>query len=114
MIDKCSFGSMIINGRTYTSDLKIMPDGSIIDNWRRASGHKLTLADIEDIVAQHPEIIIAGTGIYGRMKSTADLHDHLAKEGIRLVLAWTKKAAVAFNTARGERKKVAACFHVTC
>jgi len=28
-IDSCSFGSIVINGKTYTDDLIIYPDGKI-------------------------------------------------------------------------------------
>jgi hypothetical protein len=114
MIETCSFGSMIIDGRTYTSDLLIFPDGRVTDSWWRAQGHRFTCADLEGLVAARPELIVAGTGIYGRAKVDSDLSDHLASLEIELVAAWTKKACRFYNDALQAGRKVAACFHVTC
>ena len=114
MIEKCQFGSMRIDGHMHASDLIIFPDGRVKDNWRRSEGHRLMFEDIDDLVAAGPEMIVAGTGIYGRMKTAADLNDRLAQKGIRLVTAWTKKAVDAYNAALREGKNVGACFHLTC
>ena len=114
MIEKTTFGSMTINGRVYTTDLMIFPDGSIVDQWWRAKGHRLALADIAVLVDQGPALIIAGMGIYGRMKSEKGLQEVLANNGIELITAWTKAAADHFNMVVSQQSNVAACFHLTC
>jgi len=114
MIEKTAFGSMTIKGRIYTTDLMIFPDGSIVDQWWRAKGHRLTMADIAVLVDQGPALIIAGMGIYGRMKAEKGLQEALADKGIELFTAWTKAAAGQFNTAVKKQSNVAACFHLTC
>ena len=114
MIEKCAFGSMTIDGRTYSSDLKILPDGHIKDGWWRAKGHRLNWEDIADLVELEPVRLVIGTGIYGRMKPASDLKERLAGHSIHLVQAWSKKAAEAYNDALKQGIKVAACFHLTC
>jgi hypothetical protein len=114
MIEKISFGSMIIDGRTFTSDLMIFPDGTIKDHWWRSEGHRLTIEDMAALVNRKPGIVVVGTGIYGRMKPERRLKESLAEMGIEIVTAWTKAAAQQYNTLAGERREVAACFHLTC
>jgi hypothetical protein len=114
MIEKTTFGSMTIKGRIYTTDLMIFPDGSIVDQWWRAEGHRLTLADMKPLVDQGPSQVIAGMGIYGRMKAEKGLEKALADKGIELITAWTKAAAERFNATLRKQTKVAACFHLTC
>lgn len=105
---------MVIGGQTHTSDLMIYPDGRVEDGWRRASGHQLVRADIEDLIASHPALIVVGTGIYGRMQLSKELEDFLAQEKIELKAQNTETAARLFNTARQSQRPVAACFHLTC
>ena len=114
MIEHTTFGSMTIKGRTYTTDLMIFPDGRIVDQWWRAKGHRLTLADIAVLVDQGPALIIAGMGIYGRMKVEKGLQEALADKGINLTTAWTKAAADQYNAAIKKQSNLSACFHLTC
>lgn len=114
MIGNCAFGSMAVGDRVYTSDLLIFPDGRVVDQWWRASGHRLTLPDIAGLVEAGPEIIVAGMGVYGRMKADADLKAALAQRGIELITARNKSAAKAFNAAIQKQQRVAGCFHLTC
>jgi uncharacterized protein len=68
-IDSCSFGSIVINGKTYTDDLVIHPDGKILKPWRRKRGHQLSMDDLRELIDSAPEVIVAGTGVSGGMKS---------------------------------------------
>ena len=43
-IDSYSFGRIVINGKTYTSDVIIFPD-KVDASWWRKEGHLLQLAD---------------------------------------------------------------------
>jgi hypothetical protein len=114
MIEKCGFGKMEIDGRVYTSDLLILPDGEIADAWRRIRGHRLALEDIQSLLATRPGIIVAGTGIYGRMGIAPALEAYLTDSGIELIAQPTKSAAQTYNDLIGGAKSVAGCFHLTC
>ena len=112
-IEDCAFGSMIIDGKIYTSDLLIYPDGSIFTPWRRRSGHRLALDDIKELIEAGPEVIIAGTGMSGLMTPDRDLLKRLSRKGILFVSEKNRKAAQVFNQ-RLHGGNVAACFHLTC
>jgi hypothetical protein len=91
----------------------VFPDGRVDDGWWRASGHRLTLADIAALIEAGPEVIIAGTGSAGVMEPDPGLAGALAKRGIAFEALPSGEAAARYNALRG-KKRVAACFHLTC
>lgn len=113
-IEACAFGRMTINGRIYSSDLMIFPDGQIADNWWRESGHCFDMLDIEPLVETHPDIIVAGTGIHGMVHVSETLVTALSRGGIELQASKTPIAARTFNRLAKAGKHVAGCFHLTC
>lgn len=114
MIDACAFGKMIIDGKTYTSDLIIFPDGSVADSWWRQRGHVLTLSDMEALMKAHPEMIVAGTGTSGRMRPETGLSDLLKKKKIAFTPLENDRAVKVYNTALSSGKRIGGCFHLTC
>ncbi len=114
MIESYSFGCMERNGKQYTADLIIYPDGNIQDSWWRKEGHLLQHADILAILDAKPEIIVVGSGAAGIMRLAAGLKELLEKQGVELLAQKTAKAYVSFNQYWQQGKKVAGCFHLTC
>jgi hypothetical protein len=112
-IDSYSFGRIVVNGTEHTSDIIIYPDGRVQDSWWRRSGHCLSQADIGDLVASGPELIIAGTGASGLMKPDSGLADSLEQEGIEFMALPCSEAAALYNELSRSRR-VGACFHLTC
>ena len=112
-IDTLAFGSIVIDGNKYTSDLIIYPDGPVVTSWRRKRGHWLSSDDISELIDSQPEVIIAGTGVYGLVKPEEDLQKMLQKKGIEFFPARNKKAMELFNEL-SSKKRVGACFHLTC
>ena len=112
-IDTLAFGSIVIDGREYTSDLTIYPDKRIVTYWRRKRGHRLSSDDINGLIFSHPEIIIAGTGLYGLVKPEKDLKKILQDKGIVFFPAANKKAMELFNEL-SSKSRIGACFHLTC
>ena len=113
MIESISFGHITINGRTYHSDLIIYPDGRIEDNWWRQSGHRLTETDIIKLIQSHPDVIIAGAGIYSGMKPANALEKKLNNMGVQFIVKANKEAMATFNQLT-LANRVGACFHLTC
>jgi len=112
-IDSFSFGSMVINGKQYTSDLIIYPDGHVEASWYRRSGHRLSSDDIGTLIESEPQVIIAGTGVSGLVKSDKELDDLLSQKGIEFILAPNEQAIELYNELRS-KKRVGACFHLAC
>ena len=113
MIDTFSFGSIVVDGKKYLSDLVIFPDGRVVDSWRRKSGHRLSGDDIRKLIESEPDVIIAGTGVIGLVKPEKELEKILSKKDIEFIYAPNQKAIELYNDLIS-KKRVGACFHLTC
>ena len=113
LIESFGFGSLVIKGKTYTSDLIVYPDGRITDSWRRKSGHCLSTEDICELIVSAPETIVVGTGINGLMKPDRYLNNLLHQKGIRLIAEKNERAVEHYNRL-SPTQRVGACFHLTC
>jgi hypothetical protein len=113
VIEAIDFGSIVVDGKRYGSDLIIFPNGQIKEDWWRKSGHTLSLEDISDLIESEPEAIVAGTGIYGRMRPDAELERYLQQRGIAFYPQPNRKALDIFNKLSTEHS-TGACFHLTC
>ena len=112
-IGSSSFGLIVIDGRQYTSDLVIYPDGRVEDTWWRMSNHRLSLGDIDKLVASCPEVIVVGTGVNGLLTPEPGLNKKLYDKGIEVIALPNPQAIDHFN-GLSSKKKVGACFHLTC
>jgi len=108
-----SFGKMIVNGNEYTSDLIILPD-RIHQSWWRKEGHSLCIEDLAEIFKSDIDILVVGTGAYGRMRVSDEIINELKKKGIETYPEDTGKAVDLFNKLIEEGRKVAGAFHLTC
>lgn len=112
MIEDYVFGRIVIDGTAYTSDVLVFPD-RVEDDWWRASGHSVCMADLEDVLAESPEIIVFGQGHPGRMEVPASVREALQSRGIEVIAQPTRNAAQSVNQLVGE-KRVVGAFHLTC
>jgi len=113
MIEDYRFGNIRIDGKNYTSDVKIINE-EVRPNWWRKEGHNLFPEDIKDILEAKPEILVVGTGAYGVMKISSQVRKLLEQEKIELIEAKTEKAAQIYNELLQSGKKVAFAAHLTC
>lgn len=113
MITSYDFGGIVIDGKTYTSDVIITPKG-VNAGWWRKSGHSVVPEDIGEMVEAAPDTIILGQGKPGMMKATRELRDYLQEQGIRLIEEPTARAVETFNRLDKEEGRVCAGFHLTC
>lgn len=112
MIEDYSFGRIVIDGQTYTDDVIIYPE-RVDDTWWREEGHRLKVADIEEVIEAAPEVLVVGTGAHGRVSIEPEVKQRLEEEGIELLSAPTEEACETYNDLCGEKKAVAA-LHLTC
>ncbi len=111
-IESYRFGRMVVDGTAHTRDLILLPD-RVIGNWWRKEGHRLIPDDLEPVLEAAPEVLVVGTGAFGRMKVTEEARRVLEAAGIDLVVANTGEAVQRYNDLRG-RKRTAGAFHLTC
>ena len=105
--------SMRVNGKTYTTDLKIIDD-TVKDNWWRSEGHRLLSDDIVDILESGPDVLVVGTGYAGNLDIPSNLRRDLEERGVRLLSERTAEAVELFNQHRAQEENVAGAFHLTC
>ena len=111
-IESYSFGRIVINGKSYTSDVIVYP-GRVDPSWRRQEGHRLTTEDVAAAVKARPEVLIIGTGHSGVMRVPQETVDAIAAQGIDVRVERTSRAVDLYNELRAERKVIAA-LHLTC
>jgi hypothetical protein len=112
-VDAYEFGYITVDGKTYTMDVVIMPD-RVADSWWRKEGHRLHIDDLAEAIAAKPEVLVIGTGYYGRMIVPEETRSHLEAKGIRVLAAQTREAVKEFYKLQRQAAKVVAALHLTC
>ncbi len=116
-IEKYKFGVMRIAGETYEHDVLLRWDGKVRRRKSRLSkkvfgtGHKVSLDEAKQIYKKGAELLIFGTGRYGKVQLSDEAQRYFEKRGVRTVLAPTGEAIKCWNEAKG---KVIGLFHLTC
>lgn len=111
-IDSYSFGSIVVDGNKYTSDLIIHKD-QIKENWWRKEGHRLHLEDLDWVLDRNPSLLVVGCGKSGLMTVPEKIKNELESRGIKLVAAKTDQACKIYNR-RADSEDVACALHLTC
>ncbi len=113
-IEHYQFGRITVDGKTYTSDVIISPDG-VNGSWWREKGHEVAINDLGPILEDGPEIAIIGTGANDIMKVLPEAGAELEKQCESVHVLPTHQAVKQYNglQERSERRVVAA-LHLTC
>jgi hypothetical protein len=111
-IDSYSFGRIVINGKTYTTDVMIYPN-RVDAAWWRKEGHLLQPADVAEALQAKPDVFVIGTGYAGVMRVPRETVDRIASQGIEVKVERTAKAVALYNELQGA-KTVIAALHITC
>jgi len=111
-IESYSFGRIVIDGKTYTSDVIILPD-RVISGWWRRAGHSLCPEDIPEVIKEKPDVFIIGRGSSSVMTVPESTLAWIRDQGIEPMPLASGEAVDSFNRLRAE-KRVAAGLHLTC
>jgi hypothetical protein len=111
-IDSYEFGVVVIDGRSYRTDLLIWP-GRIKHDWWRQEAHLLQLPDVAEALAAAPQVLVVGIGAHSRMELAPELVSYLRERGIELVARPTGEACQRLNELDG-KVPLAAALHLTC
>ncbi|MBI2314410.1 MAG: hypothetical protein HYU77_18130 [Betaproteobacteria bacterium] len=112
-IERYDFGTITIEGATYTSDVIIYAK-EVDASWWRAEGHNVAVEDIRRIASAKPGKLVIGTGYYGRMGVSEETLKWLAAHNIQVEIAKTGDAVKLFNRLQQEAASVVAALHLTC
>lgn len=72
------------------------------------------MPDLAEIMAAEPEILVVGTGYYGRMAIPDETRRYLQARRVRLHDAHSGKAVQQFNRLQRESARIVAALHLTC
>lgn len=107
------FGSVTVDETKYYRDVIITPN-QVLHPWIRRQGHLLHPEDLEWLIPQSPEILIIGTGAFGRLKVPASTRDWLESKAIKLIELPTAQAVEECNERLAQGQHVACGLHLTC
>lgn len=108
------FGTVTVDGRTHTRDVIVYPE-RVKGDWWRNEGHRLSVADLEEVWNARPDTVVIGTGYYGNMVIPDETRAHARARGIELIDARTPQAVATYNERQSDPKKiVVAALHLTC
>lgn len=113
MIERYYFGSIIINGKTYTDDIEIRWSGAVL-SWSKPESHHIDVASVQRAIEQNPEIIVIATGESGIARVTEQAQQEIKTKGIELIIEPTGQAVEIFNQLAQKQKKAIGLFHLTC
>jgi hypothetical protein len=111
MIEEYSFGRIVVDGRAYSNDIRII-EGKVKPEWWRKEGHMLHLEDMRDALDANPKTIIVGCGHEGVLKVMPEVKEHCRAHDIELIELWTAEAVKKYNEMAGPG--VVGLFHLTC
>ena len=111
IIDDHSFGSIVINGNEYTSDV-IITQNKIISDWWRKDSHKLTPEDLALLNLEEVKSIFIGTGWSGKMQVSKETKNLFESLNIPYIAIRTPVAIKEYN--RFSHINKIGIFHLTC
>lgn len=110
MIQAFEFERMVIDGREFSTDVMIYPDGQI-KAWKRKDEHDLRAGDVKKIIKQHPKLVLLGLGTIGNLNVRPGVYEKLKEAGIEVLEYKTDKAIETYKERR-EEDGTAALFHL--
>ena len=96
-IDSYSFGSIQIDGRDYSGDVILLGGDVRGAWWREAGGHVYAVEDFGELLAAAPEVVVLGTGYFGRVKVLEETLTEFADAGSEVLVERTGGAVETFN-----------------
>jgi len=112
-INEYEFGRIRIDDREYRHDVILTPD-RVHAGWRRREGHSLHMEDLTEVLRDAPQVLVIGTGYYGRMQVLQETLAALSARGIDTRVHQTRAAVAEFNRVQHSAARVVAALHLTC
>jgi hypothetical protein len=110
-IDGYRFGHVVVDGEQQTCDVIVLPE-RVVTNWWRADGHRLVLADLDEVLDELPERLIVGTGAYAQMRADPQALEQPRQRGVEVEALPTEEAVRRYGEL--DPRRTAAALHLTC
>ncbi|MGA9165287.1 MAG: MTH938/NDUFAF3 family protein [Thiobacillus sp.] len=118
-IDSTEFGSITIDGTTYSHDILIQLSGEVVKRKKKLSkkyygtSHIISLEEAEFVYEKGCDTLVLGTGQYGNVRLSPEAAGFFEHHGCQVILMPTPDAIETFNKTRGKARAIG-LFHVTC
>lgn len=113
VINSTKFGSITVDGKTYSDDV-IIPWDDEVKEIHLAVRHLFGLPEFNQIALKKPDVLIIGTGDSDLLRVSEEIKKLCSEKGIELIEMVSRRAIEKFNEIFNQGKKVAAFIHVTC
>jgi hypothetical protein len=110
-IERYGFGHVIVDGEEQTRDVIVLPD-RVVTDWWRADGHRLALADLNEVIDELPKRLLVGTGAHGQMRPDPEALQELGQRGVVVEALATEDAVRRYGEL--DPRRTAAALHLTC
>ena len=110
-IEGYRFGRIVVEGEEQNRDVIVLPD-RVVTNWWRADGHRLVLADLEDVLEELPAHLAVGTGASGQMQPASETLEQMRARGVEVEALPTEEAVRRYGEL--DPRRTAATLHLTC
>jgi len=117
MIERTTFGTITVDGKTYEHDVVIRLSGEVVKRKKKLSkkyygtSHTLSKDEAKFVFEKGCKQLILGSGQMGNLHLSPEAEAFFAKKGCQVVLRPTPEAIRVFNKSHGRK---AGLFHVTC
>jgi hypothetical protein len=115
-IEEFRFGTIVVDGRTYTRDILILPDGTVKlreDVFLNFVNHIVKQNEIIELLKANPELIVVGTGTDAKVKLSFNVERLIAESKVDLIALPSPQAIERYNQLVDKGKQVAALIHIT-
>ncbi|WP_456477882.1 Mth938-like domain-containing protein [Geoglobus ahangari] len=113
IVEEYEFGRIVINGREYREDVIVHRNG-VEEGWWRKEGHRVCLDDIKRIMQLNPEVVVFGTGAYGRMRVDEEVRRFLKERGVEVIEDESFSAVRIFESLLRSGRNAVLAIHLTC
>jgi hypothetical protein len=116
-IEKTTFGTITIDGKTYEHDVVVRLSGEVVKRKKKLSkkyygtSHTLSKDEAKFVFETGCEQLIVGSGQIGNVRLSPEAESYFAKKDCEVLLQPTPEAIQVLNRSRA--KKIG-LFHVTC
>jgi hypothetical protein len=110
-IERYRFGRIVVDGDEQNRDVIVLPD-RVVTNWWRADGHRLVLADLDDVLEELPAHLLVGTGASGQVQPAPETLEQLRARGVEVEALPTEEAVRRYGEL--DPRRTAAALHLTC
>jgi len=118
-INSTEFGSITINGTSYSHDILIRLSGEVDKRKKKLSkkyygtSHIISRDEAEFIYEKGCNTLVLGTGQYGNVTLSPEAAEFFKHHDCRMILQPTPDAIETYNNCRDKTKTIG-LFHVTC